>query len=415
MPTSTQTFATQGQTPSIGIVGGGPASLTLAIALARRGMNTTVFERDVHPDIAPRFHPDRSYTIDTSGHGLRALRHIDATAHFDERMNRFKGIKILGKYSEDWNEPAWTASRGDYQRALVAIINARHPDRVALHFEANVAAVDIHKGTVTTQQKSEAATTHSFDLVVGGDGAGSVVRHALEQQWPGFTVTTKSYPMYCTVVELDRVDSQLDRHYLHMFSIYPFVVAGAIRGDAGPDSNRWFCAVCTNRELKFASPREANDYLRARSPRVLEFATEKAVAEFAQRKCYHIGRSLTCSQLHGGKAVLVGDAAAAFPPIGQGLNAALESSMLLDQTIGEVGGSPASLLDAASAFTTKWKPEAEAAAWIAERHLAENRWHNLRAQVTRMLFGLSVVGETKRSDISYTEVKRKAQRCWPLW
>ncbi len=65
-----------GDTASIGIVGGGPVALLLTIALARRGIATTVFERDLHPEAAPRFHPDRSYTIDTSGHGLRALRHI---------------------------------------------------------------------------------------------------------------------------------------------------------------------------------------------------------------------------------------------------------------------------------------------------------------------------------------------------
>jgi 2-polyprenyl-6-methoxyphenol hydroxylase-like FAD-dependent oxidoreductase len=415
MAIAKQDVAANAGTATIGIVGGGPASLVLAIALARRGISTTVFERDLHPDRAPRFHPDRSYTIDTSGHGLRALRHIDATSYFDERVNRFKGIKILGKLSEEWTEPGWTGSRGDYQRALMAIIKDRHQDNIALHFETNVEALDVRHGSVTIQPQSGASTTNIFDLVIGGDGAGSIVRHSLEQQWPGFIVTTKSYPMYCTMIELDRLDNQLDRHYLHMFSIYPFVVAGAIRGDSGPDSTRWFCAVCTNRELKFSSANEAHSYFRARSPRVLEFASEQAVAAFAQRKCYHIGRSLTCSQLHGGKAVLIGDAAAPFPPIGQGLNAALESSMVLDQTIGELGRSPAQVLEAASAFSAKWKPEVEAAAWVAERHLAENRFHNFRARLTHILFGLSVVGETKRSDISYAEVKRKTQRLWPLW
>jgi 2-polyprenyl-6-methoxyphenol hydroxylase-like FAD-dependent oxidoreductase len=63
------------ETADIAIVGGGPAALVLAIALARRGIGTTLFERDVHPDVAPRFNPDRSYTIDISGHGLKALRH----------------------------------------------------------------------------------------------------------------------------------------------------------------------------------------------------------------------------------------------------------------------------------------------------------------------------------------------------
>ena len=58
----------------IAIVGGGPACLVAAIALARRGISTTVLERDAHPELAPRFSPDRSYTIDITGHGLRALQ-----------------------------------------------------------------------------------------------------------------------------------------------------------------------------------------------------------------------------------------------------------------------------------------------------------------------------------------------------
>lgn len=399
----------------LGIVGGGPASLVFAIALARRGIGSVIYERDVHPDKAPRFHPDRSYTIDTSGHGLRALRYVDATSHFDARMNRFKGIKVLGRFTEEWTEPGWTGSRGDIVRALMALIADRHAQHVSFHFESSVTAIDVASGTVTVESGHGGPTTRSFDLVAGGDGAGSTVRHALEQQCPEFTVRTKSYPMYCTMIELDRVDNRLDPFYLHMFSVQPFVVAGAIRGDDGPQSSRWFCAVCTKKELKFASTDEAAAYFRARSPRVLDFASVESVAAFAGRKCYHIGRSLSCSQLYGGKAVLIGDAAAPFPPIGQGLNAALESAMVLDQCLAEAAASADSMLGALQAYSAKWKPEAEAAAWVAERHLAENRLHNLRSRVTHSLFGLSVVGETKRSDISYAQVRQRAERLWPLW
>lgn len=59
-------------TAEIALVGGGPAALVAAIALACRGVRTSVFERDAHPEVAPRFNPDRSYTIDISGHGLKA-------------------------------------------------------------------------------------------------------------------------------------------------------------------------------------------------------------------------------------------------------------------------------------------------------------------------------------------------------
>jgi 2-polyprenyl-6-methoxyphenol hydroxylase-like FAD-dependent oxidoreductase len=92
--------------PGIAIVGGGPAGLVLA--MARRGVPTTVFERDAHPDVAPRFNPDRSYTIDISGHGLRALRHIDACSYFDARLIPFKGLKIPGGRTEEWTLPGWT-------------------------------------------------------------------------------------------------------------------------------------------------------------------------------------------------------------------------------------------------------------------------------------------------------------------
>jgi len=59
-------------TGDIALGGGGPAALVLASALARRGVRTTVFERDVHPDVAPRFNPDRSYLFENRYHMLRA-------------------------------------------------------------------------------------------------------------------------------------------------------------------------------------------------------------------------------------------------------------------------------------------------------------------------------------------------------
>jgi len=112
--------------------------------------------------------------------------------------------------------------------------------------------------------------------------------------------------------------------------------------------------------------------------------------------------------------VLLGDAAAAFPPIGQGVNAAMESAMVLDVCIGEVGQSPKELLDAAKLYNSRWKPEADAVSWMAVRSLFENRLHMLRATITTKL-GLSIFGQAKSADIPYSEVRRKAERLWPLW
>ena len=410
-PTSTPPEAPQGK---VAIVGAGPSGLVLAIALARRGVRTTVFERDVHAAEAPRFNPDRSYTIDISGHGLKAIRHVEAGPWFDETMIPFKGLKIPGRGTEEWPLPGWTGSRGDILRALMALVEAKHGDRVSFAFQTRVTAVDVHSGTLVCQPVSGEETTRQFDLVVGGDGAGSVVRQAMQDQVPGFSVETRSFPNYCTMIELDRVGDRLDRNYLHGLATSPFCVAGAIQGDDGPQSSRWFCAVGTREHTTYASTEEARSFFQRRVPRILELTSDEQVAAFAHRTCYHIGQKLTCSQLRGGKAVLIGDAAAPFPPIGQGVNAAMESSMVLDLCIGEMGASPTGLLDAAKLYDARWKPEADAVSWISERSLFENPYHVVRALVASLL-GISIFDRAKSVELPYSEVRRRAEGLWPLW
>jgi 2-polyprenyl-6-methoxyphenol hydroxylase-like FAD-dependent oxidoreductase len=241
-----------------------------------------------------------------------------------------------------------------------------------------------------------------------------VVRRALREQIPGFAVVTKSYPNYCTMIELDRVGEQLDKDYLHGLAVRPFCVAGAIKGEHGSGAPRWFCAVGTKEKQVFSSAEEARRFFRERAPRVLELTSEEKIAAFAQRTCYHIGQTLTCSQLHGGMAVLLGDAAAAFPPIGQGVNAAMESAMMLDLCIGEAGRAPRELLEAAKLYNFRWKPEADAVAWMSIRSLFENRFHMLRATITSSL-GLSIFDQAKSAEIPFSVVRRKAERLGPLW
>ena len=82
-------------TNSVAIVGGGPAGLTLAAALAQQGgFEIAVFERSDDHFSAETYNPDRSYTIDITGHGLRAARFIGITVRFDAGLIHFKGLSI---------------------------------------------------------------------------------------------------------------------------------------------------------------------------------------------------------------------------------------------------------------------------------------------------------------------------------
>ena len=163
-----------------------------------------------------------------------------------------------------------------------------------------------------------------------------------------------------------------------------------------------------------ASAADARGYLRRHCPRVLDLASEESVAAFATRTSYHIGQKLTCSQLHGGRAVLLGDAAGPFPPIGQGVNAAMEAATELDRCIGAEHADAGALARAASRYDAAWKPELDAVSWISEKMLFENRLHTLRANIT-MRTHRNVIGQAKSSRSSYSEVRERARRWGPLW
>src|SRR5919112_1128974 len=148
---------------AVAIVGGGPAGLVTAAALAARGLRSVVFDRDQPPKVAPRFNPERSYSIDITGHGLRALRHIDATPYFDSRMLQFKGIQMQGRVVDAWPDQGWTGSRGDILRALVDVIDDRHRALVNLRYETLVTGVDVHEGSLNLQSDEGTAVTGPFD------------------------------------------------------------------------------------------------------------------------------------------------------------------------------------------------------------------------------------------------------------
>ena len=290
----------------------------------------------------------------------------------------------------------------------------RHKQDVHVEFGCRVTDVDAVTGEVCFTPPGGDAVTRRFDLVVGADGAGSVVRQAMQQQLPGFSVSRKSLPNYLTMIALDRLSDQLDETYLQALATRPFCVAGAIPGDEESDGPRWFCGIGTRRPLSFASAADARTYLRHRCPRVLDLASEGSVAAFAQRTCYHIGQKLSCSRLDGGRVVLLGDAAGPFPPIGQGVNAALEAATELDRCIGATGSDAGVLTEAAAQYNAAWKPELDAVSWISEKMLFENRLHSWRADLT-MRAGRNVIGQAKSSRVPYSQVRADARRWGPLW
>lgn len=350
--------------------------------------------------MAATFDPDRSYPIDITGHGLRAIRHVDAVAAFDARMTRFRGIKYRGRVVDPWHEPGWIGSRGDITRTLVAVVEERQPDSVEFVWDTDVRAVDVTTGEVAGRR---------FDLVIGADGAGSVVRAAMQEQLEGMAVTSSAISNHGLILELDQVGDRLDPQYLQALALNPFTMSGVVADDSQPAGLRWLAVIGTKGPLTFESPAEAAAWLRKRIPAADGLASARAITAMARRKAVPLGRRTTCSRLHGGRAVLIGDAGVTFPPIGQGCNASLESAMVLDECM---GNGPLATLGVR--YNATWKPQADALAAMGWQLRYQDPMTAVRALVASV-FRINIAADTKSSTRSYADVWQSARKLRGLW
>ena len=422
-------------TARIAIIGAGPAGLTLALALAARpSLHVDIFERAADHRASAMFNPDRSYTIDITGHGVKAARYVGAAAVLDRALIPFLGLRMRLVPSisphmkeERCKEPGWTGSRGDICSALLSELleRTRGKEGVAVHFDTEATVVNAAKGTLRVSDRSGSREA-SYDLVIGSDGAGSGVRSALQEQIDGFTVTScPSLTNHATMLHLDckaGTDS-LDPRFLYILSPPPvLLVAGAICGPKGPTDPLWFCQVGLPGARRFGSVDEAVKLLTGAYGSITELCSVEAIEAFSRRESLPIGRSKECSAFHGGRVVLLGDAGAPFPPVGQGVNAAMEAATVLDTCIGlrllgSDGGrrSPGDMLEAAAGdFTRVWGPEAAAVSTIA-RGLDYKAGVFLASKSALYLaLGVNAVHNAKDGALSYTQtlaIERRADRC----
>lgn len=406
----------------IAIVGCGPAGVVSAICLARRGVASTIIDAGDNPLRSATYNPSRSYAIDITGHGLNAIRHVDAGAAFDEHMIPFTGINADRKLVDAWNEPGWIGSRGDIMRVFMLEIQNRYSDLVTFHFNSQVDFVDFDEGTLSRTVEESGSNTFSihetYDLIIAADGGGSVLRRLAEETVDGFTAERQAQSYFTRIIALDSPRVDLDPTRLHVLSKPYMSVTGAINGPAGPSAPIWFCQIPYATDKPYKDVESARKFLKKSMPKVLELVAEEEVVSFSKRPAYNIGRVTKNSRTYAGKVIFVGDACTAFPPVGQGANAAMESAIYLDNSIEACTADGRSIIENSDAisrhFNEHWLAQANSMSWLATKLIMTKTSHVFRALLTNPL-GLNVIADTKKSDRSYLDIYRRAKRMGPIW
>lgn len=192
--------------PRVGIIGGGIAGLTLALALVQRHIPVQVFESAPEPSsggAALAIAPNATWVLRRLG---LADRIVQAGSRIDTyRFVRPDGSLIkavdLGTLSPGWNESSWAVLRAQVLSTLTDALPV-----ATIRFGAEVINLDwtgaewriaLHDGTV-----------EHVAALVGADGAASLVRRTL---WPSL-----SHPSYRHFVAMRGLAAyELEREWAH--------------------------------------------------------------------------------------------------------------------------------------------------------------------------------------------------------
>jgi len=406
----------------VAIIGAGPAGLTCGLALAKRGLEIKIFERGNNHLASATYNPNRSYTIDITGHGKKAAEHVGVTERFNRDLIRFRGLQYAlplwtnlassKTIIETYQGLALTGSRGDICRALQAELMQVLPSEKCLFFATEAELIDAERGILHLSSAEDGTSNEeTFDLIIGCDGSGSGIRNRLQNLDSLFSVSSADLGNHSIMLHLDQHLDELNPEYLYVHATHPIsAITGAINGPGGPQDPRWFCQIGFSGFRDFSSVDEAKNFLKKTQPLLLRYASPSRIAEFSKRECIATGKPKRCSSLISGRVVLLGDAGAPVPPIGQGVNAAMESAMVLDQSLAlaqSQGLEPRDTVTRAQEhFLARWAPETDALRKIALTVDLSKHNTTKRLLLAGML-GYSGIANAKKEELSYQQAWKK--------
>ena len=326
------------------IIGAGLCGSLLALRLAQRGFKITLVEK--RPDLRKVTQDaGRSINLALSDRGLRGLRlaGVESAAKklcipmFGRMIHDKEGNTFLSKYSGRDNEYINSISRPGLNMLLLDAAEAM--PNVEIIFNHSCEALDLEKGSATfNEYETNEEITLQGDIVIGTDGAGSVVRRNMFQ-----------YRKF-----LFSFSQQWLTHGYKELEI-PAATDGGYRTDKGalhiwPRGEDMLIAL-PNLDGSFTvtlfAPYENSDYCfnnLTSKEKVLAYFNKEypdAVAlmptlaeEFFENPTGPLG-TIKCSPWNCyGKTLVMGDAAHAIVPFyGQGMNASFEDVVVFDEIL----------------------------------------------------------------------------------
>jgi len=371
------------------LIGSGLAGGLLAAYLGRRGYEVDLYERRADPREG-NIVGGRSINLALSTRGIHALEQLGIAAEVLRHAIPMRGRMIHDKsgalhfspYDRDPNKYINSIGRAALNATVIEA--AQHYPNVRVHFNNRCTGVDPNFATANLVLSSvEAASPASNsdhqiikargDAVIGVDGAFSAVRQSMQKKIGGFEYD-ESYLAHgykeLTIPPAPDGSWRMEKEVLHIWPRKSFMMIALPNPDGsftctlfwefeGPRS---FATTKTDDEIRRFFEEEFPDAVPL-MPSLLDDFKTNPTGSLVTIRC--------APWFYKDKVALVGDAAHAVVPFyGQGMNAAFEDCVVLDECLAEF---PHDRQRAFAEYFARRKENAGALADLAVQNFIEMR------------------------------------------
>jgi len=371
------------------LIGSGLAGGLLAAYLGRRGYDVDLYERRADPREG-NIIGGRSINLALSTRGIHALEQLGIADEVLQHAIPMRGRMIHDKpgnlhfapYDVDPNKHINSIGRAALNTAVIEAAQ-RYPN-VRVHFSHRCTDVDLDSGTAELVDSSVEAGVSpadpvrqvievSADTIIGVDGAFSAVRQSMHKKLADFeydeSYLAHGYKELTIPPALDG-SWRMEKEALHIWPRKSFMMIALPNPDGsftctlfwefeGPRS---FASTKTDDNVRRFFDEEFPDAVPL-MPALLEDFKNNPTGSLVTIRC--------APWYHKDKVALVGDAAHAVVPFyGQGMNAAFEDCVVLDECLAEF---PDNRERAFAEYFARRKENADALADLAVENFIEMR------------------------------------------